>query len=94
MLSLRLLQQQKSLLQNAHARGSSCPVPRILTLLRPVSTEINGEFCDFSRLIIDIWIIDDCLNVIHDDNHMRKEKERTSEKKPLFLRQVLHLLSS
>lgn len=72
------------------------PLPltvRFFALLRPVPTEINGQLQDFCRLVVHPWIVDNCLNVFRDDNHMRDEKYRTSENEPIFLAHVFHLLS-
>ena len=65
-------------------------------LLRPVSTEIKDKFRYFSRLVLDVWVLDDHLDIFSDNHHVNHEQEANEESREYFyiaFAQLYHLLS-
>jgi len=56
-----------------------------MCLLRPVSAEIKEKFRYFSRLVLDVWVLDDYLDIFSDNHHVNHEKEAASTLESLLL---------
>ena len=67
-----------------------------MCLLRPVSAEIKDKLRYFSRLVLDVWVLDDHLDIFSDNHHVDHEQEAKEEGHEylyIAFAQLYHLLS-